>query len=139
MAISSHSEAKPAKTDFAPFLLGIPLAAAFLLYFGVRNMSLREDAELASYLIGLGVFISTAVMARAEAKAHDIRTDEAWNFGYTGWFFLVALCWALAYPYYMHRRGNYGLRGHFFWAIALVALFTITFQATVIAIGRMKG
>ena len=118
----SDLEKKPA-TDYGMFLLGIPVFATLLLWYGVSDMNLpQSQAEMG--LIAIATTLGTAIVAAMESsKAEKAFAGKRGSYSPRGWFVLITFLWIVAYPLYLFSRKHYGLANRLAFGIIVALIY----------------
>jgi hypothetical protein len=119
------SKATPV-ADYGLFLLAIPIAAIFLIWFWVGQMTLFQSPSSTLTFITIATILSTALIASMEINKNqtlkelqETRKKES----PIASFFAIVVCWVICYPAYLYKRKNFGLKNYVVVGVIIVAAF----------------
>jgi hypothetical protein len=116
-----------APADYELALLLTPIAAAFLAWFWIGNMSLLQGPRSSLGLLTALTVLSTAAIAAAEAsKVGMRRSRNAGTESPVGWFLGISLLWIVGYPMYLRKRRLFGLKDRCLVGILVAGVFVGT-------------
>ena len=125
--LSVSVDAAPADADYELALLLIPVAASFLAWFWIGNMSLLQGPRSSLGLLTALTVLSTAAIAAAEAsKVGMRRSRNAGTESPVGWFLGISLLWIVGYPMYLRKRRLFGLKDRCLVGILVAVVFVGT-------------
>lgn len=91
-------------------ILGLPLAAAFLMLMVAGQLALHRELSPILLAIVFGTVILSALTASVEAGiARRGYSPKARTNSPVVWFLGICLAWVLGYPLYLHKRRDWGL------------------------------
>ncbi|OGV66124.1 MAG: hypothetical protein A2283_15270 [Lentisphaerae bacterium RIFOXYA12_FULL_48_11] len=107
-------------------LLCLPICAGFLFWFWINNTS--NPVPLLNAVVVFTVLLTSILIAVESnsvgaGSAQDIAPNGKKREGPVAWFFSGILLWALAFPMWMYRRSNYGLKNLCLGAIGALLIF----------------
>ncbi|UGB47008.1 hypothetical protein LQ772_06870 [Frateuria edaphi] len=105
-------------------MLAMPWVSVLLIFFWVGNMIMLQGPGSHLQLIVVVTIAGTAILGAAEASQFGMERDpKLGGYGPVGWFLLMIIIWAVAYPAYLFHRRKYGARSYLFLAIVTVVVF----------------
>ncbi|HBF33217.1 TPA: hypothetical protein DDW35_01510, partial [Candidatus Sumerlaeota bacterium] len=135
----------PRHETFGIIALLLPLCSSLLAYFWVGSMNLLADP--ASKLSGLAIATVLLTCCLMAIEANEVGAGSQTDLtpkgkrreGPVAWFLAGVLLWAIAFPYWMHRRSKYGLKNLCIGAILVSILFVCVFGVMSAAIEKTKS
>lgn len=121
-------------------MLAIPVVATMLVWFWVSGMNLLQSPGDTVTVIMLVTILGTAIVAAMEASKVEMSSEKVkGTYGAVAWFFLLALFWLIAYPYYLFKRKYYGLTNRAVIGIAVMLVFLGSSFAMLAEIEKKKA
>lgn len=105
-------------------MLALPWVSVLLIFFWVGNMIMLQGPGSHLQLIVVLTVAGTAILGAVEASQFGMERDsKQGGYGPVGWFLLMIIIWAVAYPAYLFHRRKYGARSYLVLAIMTVIVF----------------
>ena len=121
-------------------MIFIPLAASFLIWFWVGNMSLLQNPASVIMMLNAFTVISTSILFSIEASNLGMGSGQSGGkeTGPITWLFGGLLLWIVVYPMYLYKRKHYGLRNLCVPGLVVALIMIVSSAIMICAIENLR-